>query len=607
MARPNYNSNGNTKEELPKVKLTRESLKEGLWIFEFIKPYRRSFILGLVLISLSGITTMAFPYLLKELISSADLTSKNQVPYFSPGEIALIMIGVLLIQMVFSFFRVYLFSEVGEKAVADLRKTIYKHIISMPMEFFAQNRVGELSSRLSADVSQIQDTVSTVLAELLRGIVVMLIGIVLIIYSSPALTLLILSVVPVIVLVAVVFSRKIRKKSKEAQDQLAESGTIVQESLQGISNVKAFTNEWYEVNRYNQNIQKVVILALKNAQLRGMFVSTLIFSLFATVVAVVWYGSKEMKFEELSAFVIYTAFVGGTMAGFAELYSQLQKSLGATQRIKEMLKENTEIIPLTDEPLNPDYKIYGNVRFESVEFSYPSRPEMQILNGVSLEVKQGQQLAIVGTSGAGKSTLTSLLLGFYQAQHGSLYFDLLNSKEIPVSQLRKQIAFVPQDIFLFGGSILENIAYGNPNANFMEIQNAAKKAYAHDFINSFPEGYDTVVGERGIKLSGGQRQRIAIARAILKNPTLLILDEATSSLDSESEHWVQKALEELMKNRTSIVIAHRLSTIRNADTIVVLDKGKIVESGKHETLMEIENGIYRNLSLMQNQSPAASS
>jgi ABC-type multidrug transport system fused ATPase/permease subunit len=598
MARPNYNSNGNTGEDAPKVKISKESLKESLWIFQYIRPYGIKFFSGLLFISLSGGTTMAFPYLLKEMIDNADKINKGQAA-MSPDLIALAMIGVLSVQMVFSFLRVYLFSYVGENAVADMRKDIYAKMLLMPMEFFAQRRVGELSSRLSGDVSQIQDAVSTVLAEFLRGLVVMVIGVVMIFYISPKLTFMMLSVVPLIVGVAVVFSRKIRKKSREAQDQLAESGTIVQETLQGISNVKAFSNEWYEIRRYNSSIQNVVGLAIKNAQIRGTFISLLIFSLFSTIVLVVWYGSKQMEFGQLTAFVIYTAFVGGTMAGFAELYSQLQKTLGATQRVRELLKEIPEAVTVLDEPVQEQYKLKGRVELKNVAFSYPSRRELGVLKDISFKAEIGQQVAIVGPSGGGKSTLVSILLRFYQPDAGKVLFDGKDIAAIPLSQLRKQMAFVPQDVMLFGGTVFENIAYGKPNALKEEIEEAARKAYAHDFIMSFPEGYQTVVGERGIKLSGGQRQRIAIARAILKDPVILILDEATSSLDSESEHLVQEALEALMKGRTSIVIAHRLSTIRNAGNILVLEKGVVKESGTHQELVLKENGLYKNLNRLQ--------
>lgn len=589
--------------DVPKAKINKENFKESLIIFSYLKPYISKFIAGLIFIALSAGTTMAFPYLLKKLIDSAH-APVNAGYWASPTGIAVGMIGLLVIQMIVSFMRVYLFTTVGEHAVADMRKDIYKRMITMPMEFFAQRRVGELSSRLSGDIAQIQDTVTTMLAEVLRGVLTLLMGMGLIFYISPRLTLIMLSVIPVIIVVGLIFGKRIKKLAKSAQDQLADSGTIVQETLQGISNVKAFSNEWYEIGRYTKSINDVVKMAVRNGRFRGFFVSFLLFSVFGAIVLVVWYGAGMMQqgllsFGDLTAFVVYTAFVGGTMAGFADLYSQLQKTLGATQRVRELLKENTENVSVIKEQLNKNFKLNGAVSFEHLAFSYPSRPEIQVIKDMSLEVQPGQQIAIVGPSGAGKSTLVSILLRFYDPAAGKLMFDGVDAREIPLSQLRKQMALVPQDVMLFGGTIYENIAYGNPDASQGEIEAAAKKANAHDFIMSFPEGYQTIVGERGIKLSGGQRQRIAIARAILKDPVILILDEATSSLDSESEALVQDALDKLMENRTSFVIAHRLSTIRNADKIVVLEHGVIRESGTHQELLMIEDGLYRSLSTLQ--------
>lgn len=603
MARNRNNSNGNRGEEVPKVKLTKENLKEALLIFSYVKPYRRRFILGLIFIALSGVTTMSFPYMLKKLIDSAHEIGSGKL-VTPPGTIAMIMIGILGIQMIFSFSRIYLFTSVGENALADMRRDVYQRMIMMPMDFFAQRRVGELSSRISADLSQIQDAVSFVLAEILRGMLTLIIGIGLIFYISPQLTLLMLSVVPVIVIVAVVFGKRIRKLARKAQDQLADSNTIVQETLQGISNVKAFSNEWFEMNRYTSSIQKVVKLAVTNARFRGMFVSFLMFSIFGAIVLVVWYGAGLMQrsllsFGDLTAFVVYTAFVGGSMAGFADLYSQLQKTLGATQRVRELLHGIPEEVKVIEEPLQEEYRLHGKVELRHIAFSYPSRKEIIVLKDISLIAEKGQHIAIVGTSGAGKSTLVSLLLRFYQPDSGVLLFDGKDASTIPLSQLRKQMALVPQDVMLFGGTILENIMYGKPDATQQEIEEAAKKANAHDFIMAFPEGYQTIVGERGIMLSGGQRQRVAIARAILKDPVILILDEATSSLDSESEVLVQEALENLMKNRTSFVIAHRLSTIRNADKIIVLDQGLVKESGTHQELVLLTNGLYKNFSKLQ--------
>ncbi len=603
MARHNRGGNGSLKDEAPKAKLTKENFRQALLIFSYVKPYRWKFAAGLLFIALSSITTMAFPYLLKQLIDSANNIAKVGF-HFTPGNIAFAMVAVLAVQTFFSFMRIYVFTDVGENALADMRKDIYQRMITMPMEFFAQRRVGELSSRISADFSQIQDAVTSVLAEVLRGVLILIIGMGLIFYISPKLTLLMLSVVPVIVAMAIFFSKRIRSVSRQTQDQLADSNTIVQETLQGISNVKAFSNEWYEMKRYASSLKQVVTMAVKNGKNRGLFASFLIFSIFGTIVLVVWFGAGLMQagklsFGDLTAFVVYTAFVGGSMAGFADLYTQLQKTLGATQRVRELLQAQPEDVKTFNEPLIEEYKLNGSVSFEEVSFSYPSRQELRVLNNVSMKVEPGEQIAIVGPSGSGKTTLAALLLRFYDPESGKIFFGDKEAAKIPLSQLRKQMALVPQDVLLFGGSIRENIAYGKPDATQEEIESAANQAHAHEFIASFPEKYETIVGERGIKLSGGQRQRIAIARAILKNPVILILDEATSSLDSASESIVQEALDNLMKNRTSFVIAHRLSTVRNADKIIVLEKGTIKEIGTHHQLLSLEDGLYKSLNKFQ--------
>lgn len=600
MARPRNTE----KEDLPKVKITKESLKEMSVIFGYMRPYRRTYILGLIVISLSAGSTMTFPYLLKVLIDSAHGSAKGFFANYTPNSVALIMVGVLVIQMVISYLRIYLLTYVGENAVADLRKDIYQRLMAMPMNFYAQNRVGELSSRITADANQIQDAVTSMLAEMLRGLVTMALGIVLISFISIKMTGLMLSVVPVIVVIALVFGKYIRNMSRKAQDQLADSNTVVQETLLGISNVKAFTNEWYELGRYRKSINEVVSLSIRNSSFRGLFVSSMLFSAFGTIVLVVWYGTGlmqagQLSFGDLTAFVVYTAFVAGTMAGFAELFTQLQKTLGATQRVRELLKEEVENVAVEDIKIEDKYKLKGDVSVEHVKFSYPSRKEITVIKDLNLHARSGQQIAIVGPSGAGKSTIVSLLLRFFEPESGKILFDGKDVTTIPLSQLRKQMALVPQDILLFGGTIYENIAYGKPNATQEEIENAARKANAHEFISRFPEKYQTVVGDRGIKLSGGQRQRIAIARAILKDPVILLLDEATSSLDSESESLVQDALQNLMKDRTSFVIAHRLSTIRSADQILVLEDGRVKESGTHHELIGIEDGLYRNLNKMQ--------
>ena len=589
---------GNKGENVPGLKLNKESLREMWLIFRYVRPYRGRFVIGLLFIGLSSLSTMAFPYLLKLLIDTASPGGGQEhwARQYGPGGLALIMVAVLSIQMFFSFMRIYLFTSVGEYTLADLRADVYQRMIRMPMDFFGQRRVGELSSRISADLTQIQDAVTSTLAEILRGALVLLIGLGLIFYISPRLSGLMLSVVPVIVVLAVVYSKRIRKVSRDTQDQLADSNTIVQETLQGVGNVKAFSNEWYEIGRYRKSLRKAVELAIRNGRNRGFFVSFMIFSLFGTIILVVWYGANLEKagllsFGALTAFVVYTAFVGGSMAGFADLYSQLQKTLGATQRVRELLQSEPEAVSLEEVSADPQYQLSGEVELRHISFRYPSRSDIPVLRDISLEVKKGEKIAIVGPSGAGKSTLAGLLFRFYEPDGGSLLFDGIPATSIPLSQLRRQLALVPQDVLLFGGTIRENIAYGRPGAAQEEIEEAARQAHAHEFIDSFPEKYDTIVGDRGIKLSGGQRQRIAIARAILKDPVILLLDEATSSLDSASESLVQEALDNLMQGRTSFIIAHRLSTIRHADKIIVLEKGIIKEAGTHEELLKKE-GLY---------------
>jgi ABC-type multidrug transport system fused ATPase/permease subunit len=531
----------------------------------------------------------------------------NEILDVFPTEIntvALTLLAVLFVQAILSFYRINWFVEVAEKGLADIRRDTYHKLITLPMNFFSQRRVGELNSRLSADLSQIQDAITTTLAEMIRQVIIFTGGIIFLILVSGKLTLMLLAVLPILVAVAVVFGRFIRKISRQAQDKLAESNTIVEETLQGISNVKAFVNEAFEVGRYNKSIREVVKIAMRGAKFRGVFASFIVFCLFGTIVSVVWYGSHLVQIGEISiasmfTFILLSTFVGAAMGSFPELYATMQKAFGASERVLEILAEVNEPISMEDKNNVVVQQINGNLEFNNVVFAYPSRKEITVLNGVSFDAKKGEKVAIIGPSGAGKSTIAGLILRFYEAQSGQLLFDGKPSTDFSLTDIRNQVAIVPQDVLLFGGTIRENIAYGRLKASEEDILIAAKRANAHEFIKGFPEGYDTLVGERGVKLSGGQRQRIAIARALLKDPVLLILDEATSSLDSESERLVQEALEELMKNRTSIIIAHRLSTIREADKIIVLEKGQVVESGNHSELMKNKTGLYRYLSQLQ--------
>src|SRR6185503_16636015 len=453
-------------------------------------------------------------------------------------------------------------------------------------------------------LSQIQDTLTTTIAELLRQSLLFIGGLVFMATISVKLAVALLILVPPLIVIAIFFGRFIRKISREAQDKLAESNTVIEETLQGIAIVKAFVNEAYEAARYGKNIREVADIAIKGAKYRGMFVSFIVFCLFGAIVGLVGYGCvlmthNELKPGQLVTFSLYALFVGSAMGSFPDLYANVQKAVGASERVLEILDEKGEEISILEQDNTIGQRIAGALTFTNVGFAYPSRPEITVLDDVSFGAETGQRVAVVGPSGSGKSTMAALILQFYHPQSGIISFDGVPASEYSLTDIRNQVAIVPQDVMLFGGSIRENIAYGKLTADNDEIIQAAQRANAHQFIMSFPEGYDTIVGERGVKLSGGQRQRIAIARALLKNPSILILDEATSSLDSESERLVQEALEELMKNRTSIIIAHRLSTIRDADKIIVVEKGKIIESGSHDELINNEHGLYRYLSTLQ--------
>lgn len=604
MARQRLNSGHTPSEDLPKPKLTKTTLRKASKLLAYLKPYRGKFIVGMVFLFLSSLTALTFPALLGAMIDAA----QNKQSYeWLPADIRTIgavSFVILFIQSLVSFFRIRLFVEVAEKSLADIRRDSYHNLITLPLDFFANRRVGELNSRLSADLAQIQDTMTTTFAELIRQVILLTGGVSLLFVVSGKLTLLNLSVLPVLVVVAVVFGRFIRKLSRQAQDKLAESNTVVQETLQGISNVKAFVNEAYEASRYSKSLQAVVKIAVKGATYRGIFASFIIFCLFGAVVAVIWYGSAlvsagDISVGDLTTYILYSIFVAGSMGSFPELYANTQKAIGASERVIEILDEQQEDAGLLQTEKVIENTIEGTIAFENVTFSYPSRREITVLKSISFEAQAGEKLAIVGPSGTGKSTIAALILQFYKPDNGRILFDGRAADDYPLTDIRSQVAIVPQDVLLFGGTIRENIAYGRLSADAEEIITAAKRANAHDFIMDFPKGYDTMVGERGVKLSGGQRQRIAIARALLKDPAILILDEATSSLDSESERQVQQALEELMKNRTSIIIAHRLSTIREADQIVVVETGEVVASGTHDSLMGKGEGLYHHLYKLQ--------
>ncbi len=601
MARKGRFSDNPETELDKKRKLNASGIRKTLRIFRYALPYRGAFGLGMFFLIVSTLTTLTFPKLAGEITDAAK--GENNWIFNSVNDIALVFLGILLVQSLASFFRVYLFAIVTEKTMADIRTKLYNQVISLPIPFFEKNRVGDLISRINADVAQLETMLSFGLAELFRQISVLLIGVTIILVRYFELSLVMLATFPLMIICAIIFGRFIRKLSKSVQDTLARANTIVEETLQAVQVVKAFTNEWLESMRYRKELDTVVSISLKTAIFRGAFVSFIIFALFGGIVLVLWYGATmiergDMQTGELVEFILYTIFIGASVAGMGDLYAQLQKTVGASERILEILEEDTEI-SLLPEQRDAQIAPIRNIRYQSVHFAYPTRTDIEVLQGIDLEIREGQKVALVGHSGAGKSTIVQLLMKFYEISSGRIDIDGLALSDIPTQALRQQIAIVPQEVMLFGGSIRENIAYGKPGASMEEIEAAARKANAYEFIQRFPEQFETIVGDRGVKLSGGQRQRIAIARALLKNPKVLILDEATSSLDAESEKLVQEALDELMQNRTTIVIAHRLATIRKVDKIYVLHQGKIAEAGTHEQLLMQEEGIYHNLIRLQ--------
>jgi ATP-binding cassette subfamily B protein len=580
-----------------KAPVTKAGLRKFLGVFRFVMPYRLVFILGLISLTFSSLTALSFPFMAGKLLDAA--AGKSTFFLSTINSVALGFMVIILLQATFSYSRVYFFSRFTERSLADLRLAVYQKMIWLPQAFFDSRRVGELMSRVTSDVGTVSDAFTFMLAELLRQIVVLIGGILIISISTPQLTLFMLLTFPLLVVAALFFGKFIRKMSKKTQDQLASANVIVEETLQSVTVVKSFTNEMFEVGRYRKSLQDVIGTALTTAKYRGLFFSFTIIAMFGGIIGVTWYGAylvqnNAMTTGDLISFVFYTTFVGASIAGLGDLYGQLQRSIGASERI-------LEILDLEDEKGNADVelKLKGEISFNKVSFVYPTRSDVTVLKNMSFDIASGEKVALVGPSGSGKSTIINLLMRFYEATDGGIVVDGQNARNYPLSAYRKNIGIVPQEVMLFGGTIRENIAYGKPGASDAEIEMSARKANAWQFIETFPEGLNTLVGDRGVKLSGGQRQRVAIARAILKDPSILILDEATSSLDAGSERLVQEALEKLMENRTTIVIAHRLSTIRKVDRILVIKEGEIAEAGTHSELNALDDGIYSNLLRMQ--------
>ncbi len=598
MAKMKYNPD----EKDGKTKFSKESLKRALKLYSFILPYKWQFIFGMIFLALGSVLFLAVMKVPGEIFNIIDGKSIFNITL---GQLFIGLFFLLLMQAIVAFLRVKLFAIVSEKSIANLRKELYEKLITLKIPFLEERRVGELTSRISNDVTQVQGVMSLTLAEFVRQIITLIGGVAIIVFTMPRLALVMLATFPFVVVLAMFFGKFIRKLMKERQDKLANTNVIVEETMQSIYSVKAYTNEWFEVKRYAKELRDSVQLALRAATFRGLFAGFIILIMFGALFFIMWRAALMVQSGDLPKgglvdFVVYTGIIGASIASLGSFYTQLVAAIGAAERILDIMEEPGEI-ELAEEikPLKKEERFRGTVALENVWFSYPSRPDIDVLKGVNMSIKAGQKVALVGASGAGKSTIIQLLLQYYHPVDGKILVDNQDILSYDLIKYRQNIAIVPQDVVLFGGTIRENIAYGKPDADEDEIRLAAKKAFALEFIEEFPDGFDTIVGDRGIKLSGGQRQRIAIARAILNDPAILLLDEATSALDAESEKIVQMALESLMENRTSIIVAHRLSTIKNADCIYVLEEGEVKEQGTHTELANIEGGVYNALVKLQ--------
>lgn len=577
---------------------------EVLGFYGYLANYKSTFYPAMVALFLTALLSLAFPFFLSHLIGGVNFGNAEELDIARVKEginrTVLILIAVLAVQAVISYWRVRGFIKAGESALNDIRRDVFNHLLRLPMAFFENNRAGELSSRVAADLTVLRETLLTTVPQMIRQTVILIGGLVFIFICSWKLSLFMLAVIPAVVLAVAFFGRKVRGYSKDAQNSLAASSVVIEESTQGIAEVKSFGNEVFEEARHEESLTEYLTVVLKGARVRAAFIAFIIFVMFGTISLVAWYGAGLLTTGEISqrqfvAFILFSVFVGASLGSFPEIVSQIQKANGATERLREILDETGEFVGGEADAATV---ISGELAAKGLTFAYPSRPDVQVLKGLDFTIAAGEKVAFVGPSGGGKSTLFALLQRFHEVSEGTLSLDGRPVADWPLAELRASLAVVPQDVHLFGGTIGENIAYGRPGSSQEAIESAAKEANAAAFIQEFPEGYETLVGPRGVRLSGGQRQRIAIARAILADPKILLLDEATSALDSESERLVQEALEKLMVGRTSLIIAHRLGTVRGCDQIHVLGNGRILESGTHDELLAAD-GTYRLLAETQ--------
>nr|ADI17928.1 ABC-type multidrug transport system, ATPase and permease components [uncultured Desulfobacterales bacterium HF0200_07G10] len=560
-------------------------------LLTFLFPYKNALILGALCLVVASVTNLAVPLYIKKLVDVV-MVDKNMSLMNS---LTLSIAGLFLIQLIFSTAHNYLFDLTEKRAITDFRIKLFRHLHTLSLSFFVKRRTGEIVSRMTNDITTIENIVTDLPATLLQQSIRLLGGIIIITYMNWKLTGLVLVLAPVLVIFARIFGRRLKKLSTEIQDKLAVSTTILEENISCIQVVKSFVREKLENERFSKALEDSYQSAKKRVIISSFFGPSIGFIAFSTSLILLWYGGREVILGaispgELIAFILYATIIAGPMGSFARLYARVQEGIGASKRVFEILDMKGEVRDAPD--AKPIPELTGKVEFDDVSFYY--REDQEIIKGICFSVEPGQTVALVGPSGAGKSTLVQLLHRFYDPVTGQIRIDGFPLESVQMASYWRQIGIVPQETILFGGTILENIEYAKPGLQKEELVLAAKAANAHNFIMECPDGYETVVGEKGIRLSAGQRQRIAIARAILKNPQILILDEATSALDNESELLIQDALERLMQNRTSFIIAHRLSTIHNADRIIVMDRGMIVETGNHIQLIQKE-GLYHKL------------